>query len=220
MEPPDWQSWVFDEEESIKHVKAAYDAGINIFDSADVYSNGASEVALGKAIKAHNLPREEIKIMTKLFMTVGRTAPSILDVRPPALDADHYLQLDYVDVLQCHRFDNESPIEETMQALHDVVKAGYARYIGMLPCLAWQFHAMQNYAVAHNLTPFISMQNHYSLVYREEEREMMPTLKVRSPSPFPFSFSLSTSSILSSQFGEHLRILQPTHIIQGTRNYL
>ncbi|KZP19038.1 Aldo keto reductase [Athelia psychrophila] len=195
---PDWQSWVLDEEESIKHVKAAYDAGINTFDTANVYSNGASEVVLGKAIKAHNLPRDEIVIMTKLFMTVGRTAPSILDVAPPELEADHYvnqrglsrkhifeavkhslarLQLDYVDVLQCHRFDYETPIEETMQALHDVVKAGYARYIGMSSCWAWQFHAMQNYAIAHNLTPFISMQNHYSLVYREEEREMMPTLK-------------------------------------------
>ncbi|KZP19047.1 Aldo/keto reductase, partial [Athelia psychrophila] len=204
----DWQSWVLDEEESIKHAKAAYDAGINTSDTANVCSNGASEVVLGKAIKAHNLPRDEIVIMTRLFMTVGRTAPSLLDVTLPALDADHYinqrglsrkhifeaakyslarLQLDYVDVLQCHRFDYETPIEETMQVLHDVVKAGYARYIGMLPCLAWQFHAMQNYAVAHNLTPFISMQNHYSLVYREEEREMMPTLKVRSPSPFPFS---------------------------------
>lgn len=88
------------------------------------------------------------------------------------------LQLDYVDVLQCHRFDYDTPIAETMQALHDVVKAGYARYIGMSSCHAYQFQAMQNYAITNNLTPFISMQNHYSLVYREEEREMMPTLKV------------------------------------------
>ncbi len=88
------------------------------------------------------------------------------------------LQLDYVDVLQCHRFDDDTPIAETMQALHDVVQAGYARYIGMSSCYAYQFHAMQNYAINNKLTPFISMQNHYSLIYREEEREMMPTLKV------------------------------------------
>jgi len=86
------------------------------------------------------------------------------------------LQLDYIDVLQCHRFDPETPIEETMQALHDIVKAGYVRYIGMSSCYAYQFHIMQSYAITNNLTPFISMQNHHSLVYREEEREMFPTL--------------------------------------------
>lgn len=89
------------------------------------------------------------------------------------------LDLDYIDVLQCHRFDYWTPIEETMQALHDVVKAGYVRYIGMSSCYAYQFNAMQNYAITHNLTPFISMQNHYNILYREEEREMMPSLKVK-----------------------------------------
>jgi len=88
------------------------------------------------------------------------------------------LQLEYIDVLQCHRFDYTTPIEETMQALHDVVQAGYVRYIGMGSCYAYQFHAMQNYAITNKLTPFISMQNHHSLIYREEEREMFPTLKM------------------------------------------
>ncbi|KAG9082001.1 hypothetical protein FRC06_005285, partial [Ceratobasidium sp. 370] len=88
------------------------------------------------------------------------------------------LQLDYVDVLQCHHFDHNTPIAETMQALHDIVQAGYARYIGMPSCYAYQFQAMQNYAINNKLTPFISMQNHYSLLYREEEREMVPTLKM------------------------------------------
>ncbi|KAJ3561377.1 hypothetical protein NP233_g10231 [Leucocoprinus birnbaumii] len=97
------------------------------------------------------------------------------------------LQLDYVDLLQCHRFDKETPIEETMQALHDVVQAGYVRYIGMSSCYAWQFHAMQNYAIANKLTPFISMQNHYNLVYREEEREMLPTLKHLGVGVIPWS---------------------------------
>ncbi|CAE6429426.1 hypothetical protein ACGC1H_000914 [Rhizoctonia solani] len=188
---PEWQGWVLGEEEGIKHIKAAYDLGIQTFDTANVYSNGLSEVVLGKAIKQHNLPRDEIVVMTKVYFTV---APANI---PWANAADYpnrnglsrkhifesiqaslkRLELDYVDVLQCHRFDSDTPVAETMQALHDVVQAGYARYIGMSSCHAWQFHVMQNYAITHNLTPFISMQNHHSLVYREEEREMFPTLK-------------------------------------------
>ncbi|GAB1524291.1 hypothetical protein RhiTH_007444 [Rhizoctonia solani] len=97
------------------------------------------------------------------------------------------LELDYVDVLQCHRFDYNIPIAETMQALHDVVKAGYARYIGMSSCHAYQFHAMQNYEINNGLTPFVSMQNLYNLIYREEEREMMPTLKMFGTGMIPWS---------------------------------
>jgi len=97
------------------------------------------------------------------------------------------LQLDYIDLLQCHRFDYDAPIEETMQALHDVVQAGYVRYIGMSSCHAYQFHAMQNYAIQNKLTPFISMQNHYSLIYREEEREMFPTLEMFGVGSIPWS---------------------------------
>ncbi|KZP14872.1 aryl-alcohol dehydrogenase [Athelia psychrophila] len=219
---PEWQSWVLPEEEGIAHIKAAYDAGINTFDTANVYSNGASEIVLGKAIKTHNLPRDEIVVMTKVFFPVGRTASSLNDMTPTELDADHYgnqrglsrkhifeavkhslnrLQLDYVDVLHCHRFDYETPIEETMQALHDVVKAGYVRYIGMSACWAWQFHAMQNYAITHNLTPFISMQNQYSLVYREEEREMMPTLKHFGVGSI--TWSPLARGLLTRPLGEH-----------------
>lgn len=189
---PDWQGWVLGEEEGLKHIKAAYDLGIQTFDTANVYSNGLSEVILGKAIKKYNLPRDEIVVMTKVFFTVAPTANagwvSAADFpNRNGLSRKHIfesikhslerLQLDYVDVLQCHRFDPDTPVEETMQALHDVVKAGYARYIGMSSCYAWQFHVMQNYAISNNLTPFISMQNHHALVYREEEREMFPTLK-------------------------------------------
>ncbi|KAJ7046899.1 aryl-alcohol dehydrogenase [Mycena alexandri] len=184
----------------VSSLVVAYDAGINTFDTANVYSNGLSEVVLGKAIKEFNLPRDEIVVMTKVFSVVGREPNVSFFGSPDGPDASGYvnqhglsrkhifdsvkhslerLQLDYIDVLQCHRFDNNTPIEETMQALHDVVKAGYVRYIGMSSCWAWQFHAMQNYAIQNNLTPFISMQNHYSLVYREEEREMFPTLKVK-----------------------------------------
>lgn len=204
---PDWQNWVLGEEEGMKHIKAAYDAGVQTFDTANTYSNGKSEEILGKAIKKYNLPREEIVVMTKLYMLVGRT-PSESMVRVPNFEQAGYvnqtglsrknifdsikaslkrLQLDYVDLLQCHRFDYNTPIEETMQALHDVVQAGYVRYIGMSSCYAYQFHAMQNYAISHNLTPFISMQNHYSLLYREEEREMMPTLKLFGVGSIPWS---------------------------------
>ncbi|KAJ6513010.1 Aldo keto reductase [Mycena sanguinolenta] len=205
--PKWWGNWVLDEEEASKHIKAAWDAGINTFDTANAYSNGDSEEVLGRAIKKHNLPRDAIVVMTKVYFPVSRdeTQP----VAPgPTTDAEGYvnqyglsrkhifdsvkhslrrLQLDYIDLLQCHRFDYNTPIEETMQALHDVVKAGYVRYIGMSSCHAWQFNVMQSYAIANKLTPFISMQNHYNLLYREEEREMFPTLKHFGVGSIPWS---------------------------------
>ncbi|KAL1666245.1 NADP-dependent oxidoreductase domain-containing protein [Schizophyllum commune] len=184
-----------------------YDAGINTFDTANVYSNGLSEVVLGKAIKQHNLPRDEIVVMTKVYAEVKR---NINESFTPHIDPDtigyvnqhglsrkhifdsvkhslERLQLDYIDVLQCHCFDKDTPIEETMEALHDVVKAGWVRYIGMSSCWAYQFNAMQSYAIQNKLTPFISMQNHYSLIYREEEREMFPTLKQYGVGSIPWS---------------------------------
>ncbi|KAI0355229.1 Aldo/keto reductase [Trametes cingulata] len=205
---PEWQEWVLGEEEAIKHIKFAYEHGIQTFDTANAYSNGLSEIVLGKAIKQLNLPREELVIMTKLYSPVpkdhgvyvwtpdfnprehgiinqqGLNRKHIFDSVKASLER---LQVDYIDLLQCHRFDYETPIEETMQALHDVVKAGYVRYIGMSSCWAYQFHQMQNYAITHNLTPFISMQNHYSLIYREEEREMFPTLKSFGVGAIPWS---------------------------------
>ncbi|KAJ7761992.1 aryl-alcohol dehydrogenase [Mycena maculata] len=201
-------NWVLPEEEASKHIKAAYDAGINAFDTANVYSNGLSEDILGRAIKQHKLPRDEIVVMTKVFFTLSRDPTELLYANHDVLDGKGYvnqyglsrkhifdsvkhslrrLQLDYIDVLQCHRFDPNTPIEETMQALHDVVKAGYVRYIGMSSCYAWQFHAMQNYAINNKLTPFISMQNHYNMLYREEEREMFPTLKHFGVGAIPWS---------------------------------
>ncbi|KAI9066912.1 aryl-alcohol dehydrogenase [Trametes sanguinea] len=196
---PAWQEWVLGEEEAIKHIKFAYDHGIQTFDTANVYSNGLSEVVLGKAIKQLNLPREELVIMTKVYnpvpsdpsvnlIALGKKPEEVGIINQHGLSRKHIfdsvkaslnrLQLDYIDLLQCHRFDYNTPIEETMQALHDVVKAGYVRYIGMSSCHAYQFHQMQNYAITHNLTPFISIEHHYNLVYREEEREMFPTLKL------------------------------------------
>ncbi|KAI0657097.1 oxidoreductase [Cubamyces menziesii] len=203
---PGWQQWVLGEEEGIKQIKFAYDHGITTFDTANAYSNGLSEVILGNAIKKHNLPREELVIMTKLYGVVlpqtnvnalGKNPIEFGIINQHGLNRKHIfdsvkaslkrLQLDYIDVLQCHRFDYTTPIEETMQALHDVVQAGYVRYIGMSSCYAYQFHQMQNYAITHNLTPFISMQNHYSLLYREEEREMFPTLKLFGVGSIPWS---------------------------------
>jgi len=205
---PDWQGWVLPEDDAIEHIKFAYEAGIQTFDTANAYSNGLSEVILGKAIKKLNLPREELVVLTKLFFPVapeyginmftpGVSAEKLGILNQRGLNRKHIfasvkkslerLQLEYIDVLQCHRFDPETPIEETMHALHDVVKAGYVRYIGMSSCHAYQFHAMQNYAITNKLTPFISMQNHYSLIYREEEREMFPTLKLFGVGSIPWS---------------------------------
>ncbi|KAG9094822.1 hypothetical protein FRC06_010447 [Ceratobasidium sp. 370] len=202
----EWAGWVLDEEESIKHIKAAYDAGIQTFDTANVYSNGESERILGKAIKQLNLPRDEIVVMTKVYAPVARNMKENLFgadvdqqgyVNQHGLSRKHIfeaikhslerLQLDYVDVLQIHRFDPNTPIAETMQALHDVVQAGYVRYIGASSCYAYQFHAMQNYAINNRLTPFISMQNQHNLLNREEEREMVPTLKMFGVGMIPWS---------------------------------
>ncbi|ORX33739.1 NADP-dependent oxidoreductase domain-containing protein [Kockovaella imperatae] len=180
---------ISDHDESIRQIKYAYDKGINAFDTANTYSAGESEVILGKFLKQHNIPRESVVILTKTFNTDGK-----LEDKGPAGwinqkglsrkrifasvdDSLKRLQLDYIDVLQCHRFDPETPVEETMQALHDVVQSGKVRYIGMSSCWAWQFQLMQTYAIHNRLTPFISMQNQHSALYREEEREMMPMLK-------------------------------------------
>ncbi|KAH9857684.1 Aldo/keto reductase [Lenzites betulinus] len=204
----DWEDWVVGETEAIRQIKWGFDHGITTFDTADVYSNGLSEIILGKAIKEHNLPREELVIMTKLYCPVPKDHGANIwkpgfnlsdhdIINQQGLNRKHIfdgvknslkrLQLDYVDVLFCHRFDYDTPIEETMQALHDVVKAGYVRYIGMSSCHAYQFHQMQNYAINHNLTPFVVMQNQYSLLYREEEREMFPTLKLFGVGSVPWS---------------------------------
>ncbi|KAJ6617100.1 NADP-dependent oxidoreductase domain-containing protein [Mycena sp. CBHHK59/15] len=228
---PEWQKWVLPEEESIELIKFAYDVGINTFDTANMYSNGRSEMILGKAIKELNIPRDEIVVMTKVFYAVGKAAESVLGVSD--LDAIGYvnqrglsrkhifdsvkhslqrLGLDYIDVLQCHRFDPETPIAETMQALHDVVKAGYVRYIGMSSCWAYQFHAMQNYAIANGLTPFISMQNNYSLLYREEEREMLPTLKLFGVGSIPWS--PLARGLLTRPFGEETQRSQIDRMIK------
>ncbi|KAI0781535.1 Aldo/keto reductase [Trametes elegans] len=205
---PRFMPWILSEEEGIKHIKVAFERGIQTFDTANVYSSGASERILGNAIKKLNLPRDELVIMTKVALPMFslddpdamkkyKTPEKYGFVNQHGLSRKHLfdavkgslsrLQVDYIDVLQCHRFDPTTPIEETMHALHDIVKAGWVRYIAMSSCWAWQFHAMQNYAITNRLTPFISLQNHYNLLYREEEREMFPTLKLFGAGSTPWS---------------------------------
>jgi aryl-alcohol dehydrogenase-like predicted oxidoreductase len=169
--------WVIDEQAAEPIVRAALDGGINFFDTADTYSQGASEVATGRLL-GKLLTREELVIATKVFMPMtpgenggGLSRKHILS----AIDASlQRLGMDYVDLYQIHRWDPRTPIEETMQALHDVVSAGKARYIGASSMYAWQFAKAQHLAERTGTTRFVSMQNHYNLVYREEEREMLP----------------------------------------------
>jgi aryl-alcohol dehydrogenase-like predicted oxidoreductase len=171
------RAWVLDEDGAEPIVRAAAEAGVTFFDTADVYSAGASEVATGRLLPKY-LSREEMVVATKVFnpMTAGQNGRGlsrkhIMD----AIDASlRRLDMDYVDLYQTHRWDYRTPIEETMQALHDVVRAGKARYIGASSMYAWQFAKAQRVAAANGWTPFVSMQNHYNLVYREEEREMIP----------------------------------------------
>jgi aryl-alcohol dehydrogenase-like predicted oxidoreductase len=171
------RAWVLDEDAAEPIVRAAVDGGITFFDTADTYSGGASEVATGRLL-GKLLTREEVVVATKLFMPMtpgenggGLSRKHIL----AAIDASlERLGMDYVDLYQIHRWDPRTPIEETMQALHDVVRAGKARYIGASSMFAWQFAKAQNVATANGWTRFVSMQPHYNLVYREEEREMIP----------------------------------------------
>jgi aryl-alcohol dehydrogenase (NADP+) len=173
-----WRAWVLEEDEARPFVKRALDAGINFFDTADMYSLGVSEEILGNTLRHFGVQRKDVVINTKVFNPMG-TGPNdgglsrkhIMD----SIDASlRRLGMDHVDLYQIHRWDYSTPIEETMQALHDVVKAGKARYIGASSMFAWQFTQAQYTAALNGWTRFVSMQNHYNLVYREEEREMIP----------------------------------------------
>jgi aryl-alcohol dehydrogenase-like predicted oxidoreductase len=169
--------WVLDEDAAEPIVKAAADGGITFYDTADVYSGGASEVATGRLLPKF-FKRDEVVVATKVFSPVGPgqndrglSRKHIMS----GIDASlRRLDMDYVDLYQTHRWDNHTPIEETMEALHDVVRAGKARYIGASSMYAWQFAKAQHVAETHGFTRFVSMQNHYNLIYREEEREMIP----------------------------------------------
>ena len=173
-----WRKWVLDEEETLPFVKRALEAGINFFDTADVYSLGASEEVLGNTLRTCGAKRESVVIATKVFNPMsddindgGLSRKHILDSIDRSL---RRLKMEYVDLYQIHRWDYDTPIEESMEALNDVVKSGKARYIGASSMFAWQFAKAQYTADLHGWRRFVSMQNHYNLVYREEEREMIP----------------------------------------------
>jgi 1-deoxyxylulose-5-phosphate synthase len=182
--------WVVDETAAEPIVRAAVDGGITFFDTADTYSHGASEVATGHLV-GKLLSRDEVVIATKVFMPMtpgenggGLSRKHILSAIDASLER---LGMDYVDLYQIHRWDNRTPIEETMEALHDVVRAGKARYIGASSMFAWQFAKAQHLAERNGWTPFVSMQNHYNLVYREEEREMIPLCLDQGVGVIPWS---------------------------------
>lgn len=174
--------WTLDEDASRPIIKRAVEQGINFFDTANSYSAGTSELIVGKLLKAFTR-REEIVVATKVFfppaMLGGSSRPNEQGLSRKAIMANidaslTRLGMDYVDLYQIHRWDYHTPIEETMEALHDVVKAGKARYLGASSMFAWQFAKAQQVAKEHNWSRFVSMQNHLNLLYREEEREMIP----------------------------------------------
>jgi len=187
---PKWRPWVLDEEQSLPFFKAAIEKGINFFDTADVYSQGESERVTGKALKQY-AKRHEVVLATKVNGPMGADPNNHGLSRKHILDGiDRSLQrlgVDYVDLYQIHRFDYETPIEETLEALNDVVRAGKARYIGASSMYAWQFAKMLSTSEKHGWTKFVSMQPQYNLVYREEEREMLPLCKAEGIGVIPWS---------------------------------
>ncbi|HEY6308944.1 MAG TPA: aldo/keto reductase [Candidatus Angelobacter sp.] len=186
-----WRAWVMDEAEGRPFIKQALELGINFFDTADMYSLGVSEEVLGRALKDFGPSRDKLVIATKVFWPLGD------DPNQKGLSRKHILRaiddslrrlgVDYVDLYQIHRFDYETPVEETLAALDEVVKAGKALYIGASSMFAWQFAQMLAAADRLGLARFVTMQNHYNLVYREEEREMNPLCRAEGIGLLPWS---------------------------------
>jgi aryl-alcohol dehydrogenase-like predicted oxidoreductase len=182
--------WTLPEQQSRPLIRKAVDAGINYFDTANSYSDGTSEEIVGQALKDFTR-RDEVVIATKVFFPMhkgpnagGLSRKAIFT----AIDASlRRLETDYVDLYQIHRWDYSTPIEETLEALHDVVKSGKARYLGASSMYAWQFSKALHLARQHGWTAFVSMQNHYNLLYREEEREMMPLCAAERIAVVPWS---------------------------------
>jgi 1-deoxyxylulose-5-phosphate synthase len=182
--------WAISEEAAEPIIRAAVEGGVTFFDTADAYNKGASEVATGKLVSKY-LSRDEAVIATKVFMPVtpgenggGLSRKHILSGIDASLGR---LGLDHVDLYQTHRWDPRTPIEETMSALHEVVQSGKARYIGASSMFSWQFAKAQYTAEKNGWTPFVSMQNHYNLIYREEEREMIPLCLDQGVGVIPWS---------------------------------
>jgi aryl-alcohol dehydrogenase (NADP+) len=186
----EWRKWVLDEEPARPFIRRALEAGINFFDTADMYSNGASEEVLGRALKDY-ARREEVVVATKVYFPMGSSPNqrglSRVHILRSIDGSLRRLGTDYVDLYQIHRYDPETPIQETLEALHDVVKSGKARYIGASSMYAWQFAQALYLADRSSWTRFVSMQDHYNLIYREEEREMLPLCRAEGIGVIPWS---------------------------------
>src|ERR1700678_3349822 len=186
-----WREGGLEEKESLPFFRRAIEAGINFFDTADVYSLGVSEEITGRALKEYGPSRDKLVIATKVFNSMGddpnQRGLSRKHIMHAIDDSLRRLQTDYVDLYQIHRFDPNTPIEETLEALNDVVRAGKALYIGASSMYAWQFMKMLSVSRAHGWTPFVSMQPQYNLVYREEEREMLPLCRDQGIGVIPWS---------------------------------
>ncbi len=188
---PSWRGWVMDEAAALPFFKRAFELGINFFDTADIYSLGESERILGHAIRASGAKREDVVIATKVYFPLragenshGLSRKHILHAIDESL---RRLGTDYVDVYQIHRLDRVTPMEEIIDALHDVVKAGKALYLGASSMYAWEFSRLLHLAERAGRTRFVSMQNHYNLIYREEEREMLPLCRAEGIAVIPWS---------------------------------
>lgn len=185
-----WRDWILDEDASRPFIQRSLEMGITFFDTANMYSDGASEEVLGRGLRDF-AKREEVVVATKVFFPMGKGANerglSRKHIFAAIDDSLRRLGMDYVDLYQIHRFDGQTPIEETMEALHDLVRSGKARYIGASSMYAWQFATMQHVAALYGWTRFISMQPHYNLVYREEEREMLPLCRAQGVGVIPWS---------------------------------
>jgi 1-deoxyxylulose-5-phosphate synthase len=186
-----WREWVLEEEESRPFIRKALEAGINFFDTADMYSLGASEEVLGRALKDFGPSRDKVVLATKVFNPMGddpnQRGLSRKHIMHAIDDSLRRLGTDYVDLYQIHRFDYSTPIEETLDALNDLVRAGKVLYIGASSMYAWQFQRMLRVSDEHGLARFVTMQNHYNLVYREEEREMIPLCRAEGVGLIPWS---------------------------------
>ncbi len=187
---PKWREWVLDEAASMPFFRRALELGINFFDTANQYSQGVSEEVTGKALREY-ARREEVVLATKVYFPMGERLNNCGLSRKnvmESIDASlRRLGTDYVDLYQIHRWDYETPIEETLEALHDVVKAGKARYIGASSMFAWQFSKALYTSELRGWSRFITMQNHYNLLYREEEREMIPLCRDQKIGIIPWS---------------------------------
>jgi len=186
-----WREWVLEEQESRPLIRQAIEAGISFFDTADVYSLGVSEEILGRALKEFGPPRDRLVIATKVFGVMGddpnQRGLSRKHILHAIDDSLRRLQTDYVDLYQIHRYDPATPIEETLEVLHEVVRAGKALYVGASSMWAWQLAKMLHRAGQHGWPRFVAMQNHYNLLYREEEREMIPFCRAEGIGLIPWS---------------------------------